>query len=146
MKLDPRISCITLGVQDVERARRFYEKLGWKPGGMGDEKVCFFQLNGLVLALFDGQALAEDAGRKEDDTCEGFRGMALAYNVRTQEEVAQILALAEESGGKILKPAQKAFWGGHYGYFADPDDHVWEVAFNPIWPLDDKGNISLPKT
>lgn len=140
--MEQRLSLITLGVADVARSRAFYEALGWKASGTGDASVVFFQLGGIVLALFGRAALAEDARMPAEGS--GFRGVALAYNTRAKEDVAAVLTEAGRAGGRILKPAQDAFWGGHSGYFADPDGHLWEVAWNPDFAIDADGNIRLP--
>jgi uncharacterized protein len=141
MTMEPRISAITLGVNDMAAAQRFYQAMGWTPHPTSQEAVTFYQANGMVLCLFGRDALAQDAHIK--DTQAGFGGMTLAYNVRTKDEVAFVLAQAEKTGGKILKPAQDVFWGGHSGYFADPDGHVWEVAHNPFWTVQDNGAVTL---
>ncbi len=141
--MEPRISLITLGVTDLSRARAFYRRLGWRESSAGNEQVAFFQIGGAILALFPRQALAEDAGLPAEGT--GFAGIALAHNVRTREEVASVLEEARVAGGRILKPARDTDWGGRSGYFADPDGHLWEVAWNPHFPLDPDGGIRLPE-
>jgi catechol 2,3-dioxygenase-like lactoylglutathione lyase family enzyme len=142
--MEQRLTAVTLGVADLQRARRFYEKgLGWSASLAGDKDVAFFQANGLVIALWGRANLAKDANLKDDGG--GFSGIALAHNVRSREEVDAVLAKAGHAGARILKPGQDTFWGGYAGYFADPDGHMWEVAWNPFWPLDDAGNVKLPK-
>ena len=139
--MEQRVSMITLGVADMARARRFYEQgLGWRRANDQDE-VAFYQIGGMVLGLYGREALAEDA--QVPSSGSGFAGVVLAYNVRTREEVDQILQEAEAAGGRILKPAQDAFWGGYSGYFADPEDHLWEVAWNPYWMVAEDGTIDL---
>lgn len=139
--MEQRLSVVTLGVADLERSRRFYEDgLGWKRGN-ADEGVVFFQLNGIVLSLFPREHLAADAQTSAEGS--GFSGIALAYNARAQAEVAAVIARAEQAGGRVLKPAQSTFWGGYAGYFADPDGHLWEVAWNPHWRMDAEGNVFL---
>ena len=140
--MEPRISFITLGVADIAHARRFYEALGWTASGAGNEHVVFFQLGGLALSLYGRDALAEDA--QLPGPASGFGGVTLAYNVRAREDVAKLIDEAEAAGAAILKPAQDVFWGGHHGYFADPDGHVWEVAWNPHFVIQDDGSIKLP--
>ncbi len=148
--MEQRLSLVTLGVADIARARRFYEQgLGWTASRAGNDSVVFFQLGGMVLALFGRAALAEDARLAEaaglaDPGGAGFGGIALAHNVRRREEVDAVLAEAASAGGRILKPAEDAFWGGYAGYFADPDGHVWEVAWNPQFRLRDDGGLELP--
>ena len=142
--MEQRLTAVTLGVADLQRARRFYEKgLGWTASLAGDKDVAFFQANGLVIALWGRGNLAKDANLADDGG--GFSGIALAHNVRSREEVDAVLAKAGHAGARILKPGQATFWGGYAGYFADPDGHMWEVAWNPFWPLDDAGNVKLPK-
>ncbi len=140
--MQPRINIITLGVTNLDFSRKFYEAMGFKasPASQGD--VVFFSANGVVLALYPSQTLAEDAG--VDEKGEGFRRFTLAQNVSTKEEVSQILEKAKSAGAKVIKPAQDVFWGGHSGYFADPDGFLWEIAWNPHFPLDQKGSIQLP--
>jgi catechol 2,3-dioxygenase-like lactoylglutathione lyase family enzyme len=141
--MDQRVSLITLGVVEVERARRFYEDgLGWRRGN-ADASVAFFQLPGMVLALWSRTALAEDAGIPASER--GFSGIALAYNCRSKSEVDTALGVAKAAGARILKPAADTFWGGYSGYFADPDGHLWEVAWNPHWHLDAEGRVSLSR-
>jgi uncharacterized protein len=139
--MDARISLITLGVADIARARRFYEALGFTASPAGNEHVVFFQLGGMALGLYGRDALAEDA-RLENGS--GFGGITLAHNVRAREDVGRVLDEAEAAGGIILKPAEDVFWGGYSGYFADPDGHPWEVAWNPHFPLAEDGTIHLP--
>jgi len=142
--MEQRLTAVTLGVADLQRARRFYEKgLGWTASLAGDKDVAFFQANGLVIALWGRGNLAKDANLVDDGG--GFSGIALAHNVRSREEVDAVLAKAGHAGARILKPGQETFWGGYAGYFADPDGHMWEVAWNPFWPLDKAGNVKLPK-
>ena len=141
--LEPRLSFITLGVSNLKRSRAFYEKgLGLKPSKASKGDIVFFQMGDMVLALYSHHLLAEDAGVHSKGG--GFRGVTVSYNVRKKEDVAGILKLAKSSGGKIVKPAQDVFWGGHSGYFADPDGHLWEVAWNPFFKLNKKGAVHLP--
>lgn len=141
--MDQRLNVITLGVSDTKRAKRFYEQLGWKPSAASQGDITFFQAGGIVLALYPREALAEDA--KVKGRGEGFRGFTLAQNVARKEQVAEALETAKAAGGKILKPAQDVFWGGHSGYFADPDGNLWEVAWNPHFTLDKNGLVRLPE-
>jgi catechol 2,3-dioxygenase-like lactoylglutathione lyase family enzyme len=139
--MEQRISLITLGVTDLERSRRFYEQgLGWRPGYVSEE-VVFFQAGGMVFALFPRDALAADL--RQSSSGSGFSGIALAHNVRTREEVDAVLAEAAAAGATILKPAVEAPWGGYSGYFADPDGHPWEIAWNPHWPIAEDGSVRL---
>jgi uncharacterized glyoxalase superfamily protein PhnB len=139
--MEQRLSLVTLGVEDLARARHFYEEgLGWTKGNPEDE-VAFYQLNGLVLAIWTRADLARDA--RLTDTGATFSGMTLAFNTRSHDEVDELLAAAEAAGGTITKPGQEQPWGGYSGYFADPDGHPWEVAFNPDWSIDPAGHVSL---
>ena len=142
--MEPRISLITLGVADVARARAFYEALGWRASGASQPEVAFLQANGLAIALWARQALAEDAGVA--DGARGFSGIALAYNGRSKSEVDAVYASAVAAGATALTAPRDTPWGGYSGYFADPDGHLWEVAWNPFFPLDERGNLFLPDT
>jgi hypothetical protein len=139
--MEQRVTAITLGVADLARARRFYEEgLGWRRGN-DHVVVAFYQLPGMILSLFSRDSLAEDA--KLPATGSGFSGITIAHNCRDRAGVDAVLAQAEAAGATILKPAEDAAWGGYGGYFADPDGHVWEVAWNPGWPLDAEGTPRL---
>ena len=141
--MNPVSVIITLGVADVEKARRFYEGgLGWKASSASQGDIVFFQLGAMVLALYPRAVLAEDAGIEAAGG--GFSGITLAHNVRSKPEVASFLAVAEAAGGKIVKPAQDVFWGGHSGYFTDLDGHLWEVAWIPHFELNERGEVLLP--
>lgn len=142
--MDQRMTMITLGVHDLERARTFYEALGWRAGSEGGGHIIFFQLLGMVLGLYPRAALAEDAQLPDDAPKTKFGGIALAYNARGKADVDLVLKEAVAAGATLLKPAQDVFWGGYSGYFADPDGHPWEVAFNPHWPLANDGSLRLP--
>ncbi|NIJ42261.1 hypothetical protein FHS78_002554 [Parvibaculum indicum] len=139
--MEQRLSLVTLGVADLSRAKDFYVSLGLTPAKASTEQVVFFQLNGIALALFPRSDLAADAGVAPYG--EGFSGIALAHNVRSREDVDRLLAKAETMGGRILRAAQEASWGGYTGYFADPDGHVWEVAFNPYAVIGDDGSFHI---
>lgn len=137
-----RLDLVTLGVADIARARRFYEAMGLEASRASQAEVTFFQLGNVVLALFGRAALAADAGVPDSEP--GFSGVALAWNVAGEKEVDEALVQAAACGGRIVKPGQKVSWGGYSGYFADPDGHLWEVAYNPFFPLDPQGRVSLP--
>ncbi|HXF54124.1 MAG TPA: VOC family protein [Hyphomicrobiaceae bacterium] len=140
--MDQRLTLITLGVTDVARSRTFYEALGWNASPASQDSVAFFQLVGMGLALWSRQELANDA--QVADSKPGFSGVALAYNARSEAEVDAVLAEAAAAGGRLVRAAHKTFWGGYAGYFADPDGHLWEVAHNPFWRLDEQGALHLP--
>ncbi len=130
--MEQRISLVTLAVADIDRAAAFYETLGWTRADSA-QGIRVFDLLGQSLALYPRADLARDMGLAETDL--GTGGMTLACNTRTRAEVAAVMRRAEAAGARILRPAHDVFWGGHIGYFADPDGHVWEVAFNPFSPL-----------
>jgi uncharacterized protein len=141
MALDPRISLITLGVEDVSRATEFYEKLGWKKSSAGSDSVTFIQLKGTVLGLFSRASLAEDA--HVEDTVKGFSGITLAHNVASERGVDAVFKFALSCGAREVKKPEKVFWGGYSGYFADPDGHLWEVAYNPFFKMNAEGHVVL---
>ena len=131
--MEPRVSFITLGVRDLERATSFYKdvlRLPQLPSPPG--VVSFFEMGKTWLSLFPREDLAADAGVPAEGS--GFPGFALAHNVRSIEEVDRLLAEAAAGGGRIVKPGQKTDWGGYAGYFADPDGFLWEVAWNARFP------------
>jgi catechol 2,3-dioxygenase-like lactoylglutathione lyase family enzyme len=141
--MEPRIHFITLGVRNLASAVRFYrDGLGFPLSSSSVDDVAFFRLGGLVLALYPWDKLAADATVSQEGA--GFRGIALAHNVRQRDDVAKVLDLAVSAGGKLIKPAQDAFWGGHTGYFADPEGYLWEVAWNPHFPFAADGSLILP--
>ncbi len=142
MAFDPRISLITLGVEDVARATAFYERLGWRKSPASQKSVTFIKLKGTVLGLFGRSDLAHDAG--VENTPPGFSGVTLAHNFSSEAEVDAAYAFALSCGAKPVKTPVKVFWGGYSGYFADPDGHLWELAFNPYAPLDGEGHMTLP--
>lgn len=136
------LSMITLGVADVAAATAFYEKFGLVKSPASQEGVSFFKLGHGVLSLFGREAIAEDANAGA--VWSGVGGVTLAYNLPDEAEVDRVLSHAGTIGARILKPAQKAFWGGYHGFFADPDGHVWEIAYNPFMPVDEAGAVTLP--
>lgn len=140
--MEPRVSLITLGVADLARARAFYEALGFAASSASQDGIVFFQAGPLGLALFPRTELAHDVGVPAQGS--GFRGITLSHNVRTKEEVGPVIAAAVAAGGREVKPAQDVFWGGHSGYFTDPDEHLWEVAWNPHAPIGPDGAFLLP--
>jgi uncharacterized protein len=144
--MKPRISLVTLGVDNLEVAVSFYrDGLGLATEGViGSEfeegAVAFFDLQaGLKLGLYPRKSLAKDAGLSAAGTAVAGAGAAphfsLAHNVASKAEVDQVMAQAATAGARVLKPAADTFWGGYAGCFQDPDGHLWEVAWNPHWPL-----------
>ncbi len=140
--MEQRVSIVTLGVKDIARSRRFYEELGWS-GGQEIEETVFFQAGGQAIVLWGREKLAADAGVTDDDGC-SFGGIVLAHNVRSPDEVEQVVRLAASAGADVTRSPTDTFYGGYAGSFRDPDGHVWEVAFNPGFPLDDKGDLTVP--
>ena len=137
-----RISIITLGVADLELSRRFYERLGWRRSMLSAEGIVFFQAGGMALALFPRNELAKDVNTSA--VGQGFSGITLAHTMRSRQEVDSVLAEAVTAGAKLSKSAQDVFWGGYSGYFSDPDGFLWEVAWNPHFPIADDGSIQIP--
>lgn len=140
--MQPRITVITLGVDDLKRALRFYrDGLGFPTDGIiGTEfeqgAVVFIDLQpGLKLALWPRRSLAHDCGLPLGHP--SSTELSLGHNVASRAEVDQVMAQAQAAGAVIVKPAQATFWGGYAGYFQDPDGHLWEVVFNPQWTLPD---------
>jgi catechol 2,3-dioxygenase-like lactoylglutathione lyase family enzyme len=130
--MEPRISLITLGVSDLPSATRFYEHVLALPRLSSPPSIAFFELGKTWLALYPRDLLAADAGVSSQGS--GFAGFTLAHNVHSAAEVDRLLAHVASAGGRLVKPAQKAEWGGYSGYFADPDGFLWEVAWNPHFP------------
>jgi uncharacterized protein len=130
--MEPRISLITLGVADLERATRFYEECLGLPRLETPPSITFFELGKTWLALWSRDSLAEDAGLSAEGS--GFRGFALAHNVRSPAEVDALLARVADYGATVTRSGHPTDWGGYSGYFTDPDGFVWEVAHNPGFP------------
>jgi predicted lactoylglutathione lyase len=143
--MQPRLTVITLGVRDLPASARFYEALGFarKVRATGDE-VAFFQAGSSVLALYPWELLAKDAMLAVEPRPAAFRGMTVGWNCASAEEVDAAFARALAAGAKPLKPPQKTEWGGYSGYFADPDDHAWEVVHAPPFALAPDGRLLLP--
>ena len=137
--MEQRVSLITLGVADLERARAFYEGLGWTVSS-GQADVLFFQAGGMIVALWSRESLAEDSAVDDPG---GWGGVTLAYNVGSPAEVDAVLDEARQAGARIGREGADTFWGGYSGVFVDPDGHPWEVAHNPFWTLADDGSVSL---
>ena len=134
------MSLVTLGVTDLDRARRFYEQLGWQ-AGLDVEETVFFQAGGLVVTLWGRDELAADSGVTDDG---GWGGITLAHNVASDDEVDRVIEQARAAGARIAREPGPTFYGGYAGVFLDPDGHPWEIAHNPGFRLADDGTISLP--
>ena len=139
--MEPRISIVTLGVSDYPRAKAFYEALGWECT-LDVEDTAFFQANGVVLVLWGRAKLAEDTGVVDDGATWG--GITLAHNVRSRDEVDRVIEDARSNNAEIAREPDETFYGGYAGVFRDLDGHAWEVAHNPGFGLDDRGNVVLP--
>lgn len=139
--MEQRLSLVTLGVGDLDRSRAFYEALGWR--GQEVEETVFFQAGGIALVLWGRGKLAADAG-VVDPGRTSFSGIVLAHNVRARAEVDEVVAAAAEAGATVTRPPAPTFYGGYAGCFADPDGHLWEVAWNPGFPLDVSGALTIP--
>jgi predicted lactoylglutathione lyase len=144
--MEQRISLVTLGVADLARAKTFYERLGWH--GQEVEETVFFQAGGIAVVLWGRKKVADDAGVEDQSdgrSTDGFGGITLAHNVRSQTEVDEVLDEAAKAGAQITQAARPTFYGGYAGFFADPDGHVWEIAYNPGFPLGPDGAITIPE-
>ena len=139
--MEQRVSVITLGVADVNRAVDFYRALGWQPVADDHDDVFFFQTGGLVFALWGRDQLAEDSAVDDNG---GWGGVTLAHNVRSPEEVDAVIGEARNAGARIGREPAATFWGGYSGIFIDPDGHPWEVAHNPGWTIAADGAVQLP--
>ncbi len=140
--MEPRLTLITLGVADLQRAVTFYrDVLGWRPASVLDD-VAFFDLGGTVLALWIHESLAAELGVKP--VVPAYRAVALAHNLPSREAVDAVFAELAERGATIATPPAETEWGGYSGYIEDVDGHRWEIAWNPFWPLDADGRVHLP--
>lgn len=142
----PHFAIVTLGVADLQRSARFYRDLGWEQRGDLAQGITWFRTSGTWIGLFGYEALAEDAALpvEPEGDLPPYRGISLALNLGSEDAVDLALARVHEVGGRIVKPAARTEWGGYSGYFADPDGHLWEVAHNPGFPLDEQGRITIP--
>jgi hypothetical protein len=138
------LTLVTLGVADLARSIAFYEALGFMRKVKAAEGVGFFRAGACAFGVFPLDDLAKDAHIDAGAEPPAFRGVALAWNCRSQAEVDAAIERARAAGAAITKPPQETFWGGYAGYFADPDGHLWEVAHNPGFPLSDDGRLLLP--
>ncbi|SIR60918.1 VOC family protein [Microbacterium sp. RURRCA19A] len=139
--MEQRVSLVTLGVADLERSLEFYERLGWRRHvDSVDREVAFFDVGGMVVAIWGREELASDSAVPDGG---GWGGVTLAHNVGTPREVDGILADAVAAGATLGRSGAPTPWGGYSGVFVDPDGHPWEVAVNPGWPLDADGRPQL---
>ena len=140
--VEQRISIVTLGVGDLARATAFYEQLGWR--GQEVEETVFFQAGGIALVLWGRDKLAADSGLPAGPP-PAFGGIVVAHNVRSPQEVDEIVAAAQAAGATITRPASRTFYGGYAGVFTDLDGHAWEIAHNPGFTLAEDGSLTLPR-
>jgi hypothetical protein len=137
-----KLNLITLGTEDFSRSLDFYEKgLGWKKSEKSMDGLALFDLGGIILALHPREELAADTSLPYQPST--FSGLTISHNTRSEKEVDDILEKVAALGGTIVKRAQKVYWGGYSGYFKDLDGHLFEVAYNPFWELDETGNVIL---
>lgn len=137
-----KINIITLGVSNLQKTLEFYEDgLKWTKSNASQEDIAFFQMGGVVLAFYLRESLADDVSVSVSG--DGFSGITIAYNAKSKSEVDEVLQEVEKLGAKIIKPAQKVFWGGYSGYFKDLDGHLFEVAFNPFVEFDENDNLVM---
>ncbi len=139
--MEQRVSLITLGVDDVQRAQAFYERMGWQ--GQEVQETVFFQAGGMVVVLWGRAKLALDCGLSPGPS-DLFGGIAIAHNVRSDQEVDDVMAAAARAGATVTRPAATTFYGGYAGVFTDLDGHAWEIAHNPGFPLAEDGSITIP--
>tara|TARA_R110002049_G_scaffold309051_3_gene516236 strand:+ start:22445 stop:22861 length:417 start_codon:yes stop_codon:yes gene_type:complete len=138
--MEQRLTIIGLGVDDLKISTQFYEeKFGWTKLPTSNDNITFFQLNGIQLSLYPREKLAEDATVNAEGN--GFKTFSLAFNTRSENEVDKLINSLESKGVKIIKRPEKVFWGGYSSYIADPDNNLWEIAFNPFLPIDENGNF-----
>ncbi len=138
--MEQRLTIITLGVSDLIKSTNFYEtQFGWKKSDLSNEYISFFTLNGIQLALYGRNELAEDATVNPDGN--GFKGFTIAYNAKSEKEVDQLIENLRAKGVEIIKEPQKVVWGGYSSYISDLDGNLWEIAFNPFLSLDKNGNV-----
>ncbi|MDT0261187.1 VOC family protein [Jatrophihabitans lederbergiae] len=139
--MEQRLSLVTLGVTDLPRARAFYEHLGWR--GQEVEETVFFQAGGMGIVLWSLDKLSADCGVAQRQES-GFDGLALAQNVRSRDEVDEVMAAAERAGASVTRAPAETFYGGYAGVFTDPDGHAWEIAHNPGFTLGPDGTLTIP--
>jgi catechol 2,3-dioxygenase-like lactoylglutathione lyase family enzyme len=137
------LSLVTLGVSDLKRSIAFYEALGFRRKAKNADGVGVLEAGAMSFAVWPANELAQDSNATVAEA-PAFRGVALAWNCRSEAEIDAAIARARSAGATVPKAPQKTFWGGYAGYFADPDGHLWEVAHNPHWPLTDDGRLTLP--
>ncbi len=141
--VDPHLTILTLGVGDLDRSIAFYAALGWEQRGDRAQGIVWFRTSGAWIGLFGDRALAEDVGLPVPDAQPAHRGITLALNFNDEDAVDAGLAAFVAAGARLVKPAQRAPWGGWSGYVADPDGHLWELAYAPDFVVDEHGHIEI---
>ena len=140
--MKPRLNIVTLGVKNLLISRKFYqEALAWEATESSDDNIVFYDQGGIVLGLYPLEKLAEDAGLSSERS--GFSGVTLAINLDSEKAVDDLFQKVMNRGGKELIAPRKTFWGGYDAYFADPDGHPWEIAYNPFANFDENGNLKI---
>ena len=135
---------LTLGVRDLARSITFYTALGWERRGDPEQGIVWFRTSGSWVGLFGYDELADDAALEAPEQLPAYRGVTLAVNLPSEAEVDAAFATMAAAGARVVKPAERLTWGGYSGYVADLDGHLWELAFNPGFPLDADGRIEIP--
>lgn len=143
MMTPARVSLVTLGVEDVARSVAFYERLGWRKAPQGDDAIAFMIGQGIVLSLWRRDEMVADGG--EGDLPRGSGSVGLAVNFASEAAVGEAYDRAVAAGAAAAKPPAKVFWGGFSGNFRDPDGHLWELAHNPFFALDEHGRLDLDR-
>jgi uncharacterized protein len=141
----PRLTLLTLGVADLEKATAFYEAVLATPPNRSYDGVTFIELPGTWLALYPMAKLAEDISPDVTPPGEGFSGMTLAHNAHSREHVVAIIERARTAGASVVKEPRETFWGGFSGYFADPDGYYWEIAWGPMFAFTENGEMQFKK-
>ncbi|OIK10904.1 VOC family protein [Bacillus sp. MUM 13] len=137
-----RVTLITIGAIDLPELRAFYQKMGWSEPEMSSDQYAVFKTAGVLLSLFPLKELEADSGVQIHKSKDAYQAIALAINVNTPEEVDAVIGHIRKIGGKILREPSDAFWGGRTAYFADIENNIWEVAWNPDSVFDEKGAMT----
>lgn len=143
-RVAPNLVIVTLGVRDLGRSVAYYQALGWERRGDPAQGIVWFRTSGSWIGLFGYADLAADTGLDAPEELPAYRGITLAVNLPGEDDVDAAVAAMTAAGGRLVTTPHRADWGGYSGYVADPDGHLWEVAFNPGFPLDRDGRIDIP--
>ncbi len=138
--MQQQIAVVSLGISDLERSKEFYrEGFGWTPV-FENEEIAFYQMNGFVFGTWLKSSLEDDT---KQQVLPGSGGVTLAHNVARESDVQIVIDKLVAAGGTVLREADAPPQGGRRGYIADPDEHIWEIAFNPLWPIDKDGHVTF---